>query len=71
MEFADFSPGCLDVARLRGSDQVLEFGENLLDRVAIVARAADAALAQRTLPPGPVSHSGILSRCSDPSPLST
>jgi hypothetical protein len=31
-EFADLSPGCLDVARLCASDQVFEFGEDLLNR---------------------------------------
>ena len=30
---ADLSPCCLDVTGLRGSHQLLEFGEDLLDRI--------------------------------------
>ena len=36
-EFADLSPGCLDVTRLGSSDQVFEFGEDLLDRIEVGA----------------------------------
>src|ERR1700692_651235 len=36
-EFADLSPGCLDVAWLCGSDQVFDFGEDLLDRIEVGA----------------------------------
>jgi hypothetical protein len=34
-QFADLSPGYLDVARLCRSDQVFEFGEDLLDRIEV------------------------------------
>ena len=34
-ELADLSPCCLDVAGLCGSHQVLEFGEDLLDRIQV------------------------------------
>jgi hypothetical protein len=30
---ADLSPCCLDVTRLCGAHQVLEFGEDVLDRI--------------------------------------
>jgi hypothetical protein len=43
-EFANLSPGCLDVTRLGSSDEVFEFGKDLLDRIEVraVRRQEDA-----------------------------